>query len=74
MKFLNSKYYDRGETESLEYYSGSDILTTINLVDISINDSTRNFISENIWYLKSIGFSELSCSYIYMTLKGILGM
>ena len=55
--FLNGKYYDRGDTESITYYSGSSNTTAgakttvLNLNKIGINDITRTLISKSTWYL-----------------------
>lgn len=50
---LNGKYYNRGDTTTLVYYSNLDgsATTTIDLQAIGIKDSTRNLISKSTWYL-----------------------
>ena len=60
-EFLNGKYYDRGEDETLTYYTGNtgSSSVSINLESIGIkNDTTRGLISESLWYLK--GWNDIS--------------
>lgn len=52
-EFLNGLYYNRGTTTTHDYYSGSTgtSITTLNLETIGIKESTREMISDTVWYL-----------------------
>jgi len=52
-QFLNGLYYNRGDIATHMYYSWDDgsISTSVDLKEKGIKPSTRNLISESVWYL-----------------------
>ena len=64
---LNTSYLNR--TANVTYYSGSSgtTTTTVSTSTIGIKDSTRNMISESMWYLRgwnnSSGYSDQIYNY-----------
>jgi len=66
-ELLNGKYYNRGTTKTITYYSLKDGSSSvdINLESIGIKDNTRKLISETLWYLKGWDNSETYSDQMY---------
>ena len=62
---LNTSYLNR--TANVTYYSGSDgtTTTTVSTSTIGIKDSTRDMISESMWYLRGYNSNSVYSDQIY---------
>ena len=62
---LNTSYLNR--TANVTYYSGSDgtTTTTVSTSTIGIKDSTRNMISESMWYLRGWNNTSVYSDQMY---------
>ena len=62
---LNTSYLNR--TANVTYYSGSSgtTTTTVSTSTIGIKDSTRNMISESMWYLRGYNSNSVYSDQIY---------
>ena len=62
---LNTSYLNR--TANVTYYSGSSgtTTTTVQTSTIGIKDSTRNMISESMWYLRGWNSNSIYSDQIY---------
>ena len=62
---LNTSYLNR--TANVTYYSGSSgtTTTTVSTSTIGIKDSTKNMISESMWYLRGYNRSSVYSDQIY---------
>ena len=62
---LNTSYLNR--TANVTYYSGSSgtTITTVSTSTIGIKDSTRDMISESMWYLRGYNSNSVYSDQIY---------
>ncbi len=63
---LNEKYYNGNTAGTVSYYSGSDMLTSLNLTSIGLkNDDTRNMISTEIYHLRGENSTSVYSNTMY---------